>query len=166
MKRLFAAALISFVGSLPVVAADSPSPTSPIVMELIETIPELESWRQSNERLWALAVAEDVRLRSTPLYQDLSVRDRLLIVVNRVKKQDRLTVEEFPLYRLIMEQGATQTAPLPGKAAHEWIKSLNPQEKAAYLLTVQEGSDKERAALAEEARIAIAVKLISTPIFE
>lgn len=137
-----------------------------VIMEIIETIPELEAWRHGNHRLWNAAVSEDEQLRISPAYASLSTRERLLIAVNRVKKADVLTVTEFPLYRLILNASEEGVAAPSGSAVHEWIKSLPPRKKTTYIGIANSGTNAERDILARKARMLIAISILSRPILQ
>jgi hypothetical protein len=69
--------------------ADQPEPVTGSyvdpVQEVINTIPELRRWQESNDVKWQAAVTVDTRMRESGLYDHLSLRDRFLLVVDEVE---------------------------------------------------------------------------------
>lgn len=60
---------------------DRPQPLQPV----IDSIPELVEWQRSDWEKWKLVAKIDAELASAPEYKDLPVRERLLVVVKKVK---------------------------------------------------------------------------------
>lgn len=56
------------------------------VQEAIDSIPELALWQKSDPGKWNLAASIDERLRESPKYKEMPLRERFLVVVEKVKQ--------------------------------------------------------------------------------
>ncbi len=56
------------------------------LQNVIDSIPELAAWQKNDPKKWGLVSSIDMELASLPEYQNIPTRDRLLVVVEKVKQ--------------------------------------------------------------------------------
>lgn len=71
---------------IPTPKREDPKKTDTLMLA-IESIPELYRWYVEDGKSWELAMNMDDTLKVLPEYQELSLRERFLIVVDRVKRE-------------------------------------------------------------------------------
>lgn len=57
----------------------------PPLQKIIDTIPELVDWQKNNPEKWAQVSSMDIELAASQEYQNMPTRNRLLVVVEKVK---------------------------------------------------------------------------------
>ena len=59
------------------------------IVKIIHSIPELSDWYTNNDSKWKLAISIDNEFKEKTKYNDLSLRERFLLVVDEVKSKNR-----------------------------------------------------------------------------